>query len=302
MICDLCPRMCHARRTETEGDGRCGMGTLPVIARAAPHFGEEPCLSGTRGSGAVFFCGCPLGCAFCQNAEISRPGAPGKRVTPEELAEVFRALCAQGVHNLNLVTAGHFAPAVAQALRLAKPAVPVVWNSGGYERVETLRMLEGLVDVYLPDFKYSDAALAKTCSDAPDYPRVALAAIREMRRQTGETAFDGDGMLVRGTMVRHLVLPGCSGASMQALTLLCDEGLDDLPVSLMAQYTPYGRAKEIPGLNRPVSASAYRRVAAHMRFLGLDGYAQESSSSGAFAIPKWDLTPREEPKPQGTRE
>lgn len=289
MICDLCPRMCHAERTLETGSGRCGMGTLPTIARAAPHFGEEPCISGTRGSGAVFFCGCPLGCIFCQNESISRPGARAKRVDAQQLADVFTALCAQGVHNLNLVTAGHFAPTVAQALRLAKPSVPVVYNSGGYERVETLRMLEGLVDVYLPDYKFADAALARLCCDADDYPQVALAAIAEMRRQTGPAEFDEEGMLVRGTLVRHLVLPGCAGASMQALSALVDAGLDDLPVSLMAQYTPCGRARQVPGLDRPVSTSTYRRVAAHMRWLGLDGYTQAVASSGESSIPEWDL-------------
>ena len=289
MICDLCPRMCHSERSERAGAGRCGMGTLPVIARAAAHFGEEPCLSGVRGSGAVFFCGCPLHCVFCQNDEISRAGARGKTVTPEELADIFKALCAEGVHNLNLVTAVHFAPAVAEALRIAKPSVPVIWNSGGYERVETLRMLEGLVDIYLPDYKYADAALAKLCSDAPDYPQVALKAIAEMYRQTGDAEFDGDGMMVRGTMVRHLILPGCAGASMGALSALVDAGLENVPVSLMAQYTPYGRAKEIPGLDRPVSAAAYRRVREHMDWLGLDGYTQKMESSGTFAIPDWNL-------------
>lgn len=287
MICDLCPRMCHAERTEYEGNGRCGMGTLPVIARAAPHFGEEPCLSGTRGSGAVFFCGCPLHCMFCQNEEISRAGAHGKTVTPQELADIFSALCAEGVHNLNLVTAGHFAPAVAEALRIAKPAVPVIWNSGGYERVETLKMLEGLVDIYLPDYKYADAGLAQLCSEAPDYPQIALRAIVEMRRQTGDVQFDDDGLMVRGTMIRHLVLPGCAGASMEALNALAGAGLDDVPVSLMAQYTPYGRAKQIRGLDRPVSAKTYRRVQEHMEWLGLDGYTQEAASSGTSAIPEW---------------
>ena len=165
--------------------------------------------------------------------------------------------------------------------------MPVIWNSGGYERVETLKMLEGLVDIYLPDYKYADAGLAQLCSEAPDYPQIALRAIVEMRRQTGDVQFDDDGLMVRGTMIRHLVLPGCAGASMEALNALAGAGLDDVPVSLMAQYTPYGRAKQIRGLDRPVSAKTYRRVQEHMEWLGLNGYTQEAASSGTSAIPEW---------------
>lgn len=289
MFCTLCPRRCNADRTETAGSGTCGMGTLPVIARAAPHFGEEPCISGTRGSGTVFFVGCALGCVFCQNGEISRERRFGRVLTVDALADTFASLVDSGVHNINLVTATHFAPAVAEALAKRPAGVPVVFNCGGYESIETLRMLEGLVDVYLPDYKYADGETAAFCSGAPDYPEVALAAIQEMRRQTGEAVYGGEGMLTRGTLVRHLVLPGLSGASMRALSALRDGLPGDVPLSLMRQYTPYGRAKEIKGLNRTLLEREYRRVAAHMRALGFEGYVQQEGASGTEMIPAWGM-------------
>lgn len=272
------------------GWGRCRAGTLPVVARAALHFGEEPCLSGTRGSGTVFFCGCALGCVFCQNSEISRGMAHGKTLTVDGLGAVFAALQGQGAHNINLVTAGHFAPALAEVLAKYPPDIPVVYNASGYESVETIGMLAGLVDVFLPDFKYADAETARVCAEAPDYSEVALRAIAAMRAQTGEAVFDAEGMLARGTWVRHLVLPGLTGASMRALTMLRDTLPGDVRVSLMGQYTPYGRAKGIKGLDRPLSRREYGRVAAHMRAIGLDGYLQWPDASGTEMIPAWDGT------------
>lgn len=288
--CTLCPRRCGGLRTAERGGGRCRMGTTPVVARAALHFGEEPCISGGRGSGTVFFCGCTLGCVFCQNAEISQDGALGRYADAPALGRMFAGLKAQGAHNINLVTAGHFVPAVAEALRRYPPGIPVVYNCGGYESLESLRLLEGLVDVYLPDFKYATARIARLCADAPDYPEVALAAIAEMRRQTGKAVYDDAGMLRRGTMVRHLVLPGMAGASMKALTMLRDALPHDVPVSLMGQYTPYGRARAIRGLDRAVLPEEYERVAAHMRLLGFDGYMQSLKASGTAEIPLWDQT------------
>ncbi len=285
--CTLCPRRCGVRRDETEGNGVCGMGALPVVARAAPHFGEEPCITGTRGSGTVFFSGCALHCLFCQNDEISRGGA-GRTVTVEELGGLFASLREKGVHNINLVTASHFAPAVAEALRRYPPGIPVVYNCGGYESIETLRLLEGLVDVYLPDYKYVDAGTAKLCAAAPDYPQVALAAIQEMRRQTGPAVYDDAGLMVRGTLVRHLVLPCLSGASMQALARLRDALPEDVPLSLMGQYTPYGRALSVNGLDRPLIPREYRRVVAQMRALGFDGYTQGIDATGPEMIPAWE--------------
>lgn len=288
--CRLCPRDCGARRDDHAGQGRCGMGALPRIARAALHLGEEPCISGARGSGTVFFCGCALGCVFCQNAAISRSGEMGQPVTADALATIFARLEAQGAHNINLVTGSHFVPAILEALRIHRPSIPVVLNSSGYERAETVQLLAGHVDIYLPDFKYADGRTAGFCADAEDYPAVALRAIRLMRAQTGPARYDADGMMLRGTLVRHLVLPGLSGASMRALSMLRDALPDDVPLSLMGQYTPMGRAKDIPGLDRPLLAREYRRVLAHMRALGFPGYAQAVEAAGTAMIPRWDGT------------
>ena len=288
MICTLCPRRCGALRTEQEGAGVCRAGTLPRIARAALHMWEEPCISGTRGSGAIFFSGCNLHCAFCQNEPISH-GGQGRTVSVARLAAIFGELEAQGAHNINLVTPTHFVPAVIAALDLYRPSVPVVYNCGGYESVETLRLLEGYVDIYLPDYKYIDGRMAGLLSGAPDYPEVALAAIREMRRQTGPAVYDGDGLMQRGTQIRHLVLPGMSGDSIRLLTRIADE-LPDTPVSLMGQYTPCGRALAISGMDRRVSKKEYARVLAHMEAIGLSGYRQELASATDAFVPAFDET------------
>ena len=243
MICTLCPRNCGIERGETEGRGVCGVGTLPKIARAALHMWEEPCISGTRGSGAVFFSGCGLKCIFCQNESISH-GGEGEYVTPNRLAEIFRELEDQGAHNINLVTAAQFVPAVIAALELYRPSIPIVYNSSGYESVETLKMLEGYVDIYLPDYKYIDPAMAKLLSGAADYPDVAMEAIREMIRQTGTAQYDENGMMTRGTQIRHLVLPGLTGDSMKILSVIADE-FPGAAVSLMGQYVPFGKALEM---------------------------------------------------------
>ena len=286
--CMLCPRACGAERGETQGHGVCGVGTLPRVARAALHRWEEPCISGKRGSGAVFFSGCGLRCAFCQNEAISRGGV-GETITVRRLADIFRELEDQGAHNINLVTAAHVVPAVLDALALYRPGIPIVYNSSGYERLETLRMLEGAVDVYLPDYKYIDSKMAGLLSGAPDYPDTAWAAIVEMRRQTGEAVYDADGMMTRGTLIRHLLLPGLTGDAMRILTRIKDE-LDPTPVSLMGQYMPCGRARAIPGMNRRVSAREYRRVLAHMQAIGLEGYRQELASADAAFVPAFDGT------------
>lgn len=288
MICSLCPRRCGAARTETAGSGVCGEGTLPRIARAALHRWEEPCISGTRGSGAVFFSGCALRCAFCQNEAISRGGC-GEAVSIRRLADIFRELEEQGAHNINLVTAAHFIPAVLDALELYRPGIPLVYNSSGYESMETLRLLDGVIDVYLPDYKYIDPAMARLLSGAADYPDVAWAAITEMRRQTGKAVYDDQGMMTRGTLIRHLLLPGLTGDAMRILTRIRDE-LPDTPVSLMGQYVPCGRAREIPGMNRRVTKREYDRVKAHMQMIGLDGYRQELEAASGEYVPDFDLS------------
>ena len=284
----LCPRRCGISRTETAGKGVCGVGTLPRIARAALHMWEEPCISGTRGSGAVFFSGCGLKCIFCQNEAISH-GGEGENVSIERLSQIFQELEAQGAHNINLVTAAQFVPAVIAALDLYRPGIPIVYNSSGYERVETLRMLEGYVDIYLPDFKYIDAGMAKLLSGAEDYPQAAIAAIHEMLRQTGPAVYDEHGIMLRGTQIRHLVLPGLTGDSMKILSVIKDE-FPGAGVSLMGQYTPFGKALFMPGMNRKLKKKEYARVLAHMEAIGLDGYRQELESASETFVPAFDGT------------
>ena len=288
MICTLCPRRCGAQRSDAQGSGVCGVGALPRIARAALHMWEEPCISGTRGSGAVFFSGCGLKCIFCQNEAISH-GGEGETVSVERLAEIFRELEESRAHNINLVTAAQFVPAVIEALEMYRPKVPIVYNSSGYESVETLRMLEGYVDIYLPDFKYIDPQMARLLSGAADYPQVAIAAIREMLRQTGPAVYDEEGMMLRGTQIRHLVLPGLTGDSMKILSLIADE-FPGAAVSLMGQYVPFGKALSMPGMNRRIKKKEYARVLAHMEAIGLDGYRQELESASESFVPAFDGT------------
>ena len=282
MKCSICPRAC---RTERPG-GFCGMGELPVVSRAAPHFWEEPCISGERGSGAVFFAGCNLRCVFCQNYDISALRR-GKEISVERLRAIFAELAAQGVHNLNLVTGTHFGPAILEALE-PPPALPVVWNCGGYESVAALRSLEGKVQAYLPDMKYSDARLAGALSAAPDYPETAKAAIREMFRQTGPYVLDGDGMLVRGVMIRHLVLPGQLDNTFGVLDWIAESFRPgDVLVSLMGQYTPNGHG----GPDRRLTPEEYRRAVDYMEALGLlEGYTQELTSAEREYTPPFDGT------------
>jgi len=287
--CTLCPRKCGALREEEQGRGYCGMGANPVVARAALHFWEEPCISGKRGSGTVFFTGCSLKCVFCQNYQISTEREVGKSVTAEQLADIFDRLVAQGAHNINLVNPTHFALPIAQALRLRKLPVPVVYNSGGYETLETLKLLEGLVDIYLPDLKYADNALAKTFSGAADYVETAQAAVLEMARQTGPAQYDADGMMTRGTIMRHLILPGHTRNSIAVLDWLSSHLPDGVPVSLMAQYIPCGKAQEYPEINRTITRREYEKVQQHLFDLGLDGFIQERTSASEKFIPPFNL-------------
>ncbi len=289
MTCELCPRRCRADRTTTFG--YCKMPMTPVAALAGPHFGEEPCIAGYGGAGTVFFSGCSLGCVYCQNREISRDGA-GKAITVERLAEIFRELEENGADCIDLVTPTHFADAVVKALTLAKPTVPVVYNCGGYERVETLRMLEGLVDVYLPDYKYADASLARRLSNAPDYPTVALHAIREMVRQTGKPVFDEDGLLQKGTLIRHLVLPGYVDNTLDCLDILTAAfGEDEVLLSVMSQYTPPVEPLPDGNLNRRLTEAEYGRVLDYLYLLGNENvFVQELSAASEFYVPDFDGT------------
>lgn len=283
--CTLCPRECRAdRRTAA---GFCGMGAQPRVARAALHFWEEPCISGTRGSGTVFFSGCTLRCAYCQNYPISHEGH-GVDITPARLADIFRELVDQGAHNINLVTGTPFIPSILDALERWAPPVPVVWNSGGYEKAETLRLLEGAVQVYLPDFKHVSPRLSGLCAGAPDYAERAVEAIAEMVRQTGENVYDGDGLLQRGVLIRHLILPGCTADSMRVLDTVA-ENFPGVPVSLMRQYSPE-KWCTIKGMDRRITEKEYARVLEHYEALGLNGYTQEKESASTAYTPDFDGT------------
>jgi len=284
--CTLCPRMCGVDRSA--GVGYCGSGVKVKAARAAKHHWEEPCISGTEGSGTVFFSGCTLGCVFCQNREISRGGI-GIELTAEQLAEVFQRLENQGVHNLNLVTPTHFTPQILQALSIAKPFVPIVMNTGGYERVETLRKWEGTVDIYLPDLKYVSAQLSGTYSAAPNYFEMASRAILEMHRQQPKLVWEGD-LLKKGLIVRHLVLPGCVQDSLAVLEFL-DKHLpkDSFLLSLMSQYTPTPACAAHKAINRRVTTYEYRKVADRAAELGFSGFAQDRRSAKEEYTPPFDL-------------
>lgn len=288
MRCNLCPRRCDAERTAERGTGYCRMPALPVVARAALHRWEEPPISGTNGSGTVFFSGCSLGCVFCQNDEISHRDF-GKTVTVDRLRDICLDLAAQGAHNINFVNPTHFSHVVADLLREPLP-VPVVWNSGGYDRVETLRALEGKVDIYLPDLKYLTPELALRYSDAADYPEAATAAIREMVRQTGPYVME-DGLLKRGVVIRHLILPGRLGEAKAVMDWVAETFEPGTVLfSLMRQYVPHGRAAQFPEIDRKLRGSEARSAAAYMENLGLEGFCQEGESADEGYIPPFDLT------------
>ena len=289
-ICGLCPRKCGAERGELAGEGFCGEGLTARVARAAPHMWEEPPISGERGSGAVFFSGCNLRCVFCQNAVIST-GQVGKPVSPERLREIYQELIGQGVHNINLVTGTHFLPAVLASLREPLP-VPVVWNSSAYESVEAVRSLRGKVQIYLPDLKYMDAALAEKYSAAPDYPETAKRAILEMYRQVGPYRLGEDGLLKSGVVIRHLVLPGAPGNTRAVIDWVAETfGPGEVLFSLMSQYTPMGRAGEFPEIDRRLTREEYDAAVAYMEQSGIeDGFYQELSSAREEYTPDFDLT------------
>ena len=288
--CHLCPRNCGVDRL-TGQKGFCGVDAGIMVARAALHMWEEPCISGKEGSGAVFFSGCSLGCAFCQNRTISK-GQSGKVITVEHLAELFLNLQAQKANNINLVTAGHFLPQVREAIILAKErglTIPVVYNSSGYEKAEMLRYLDGLVDIYLPDLKYLEADLAGKYSHAKAYPEVAMKALEEMVRQVGTPEFDERGMMKKGVIVRHLLLPGHVRNSKKVLEYLYGTYGDQIYISLMNQYTPMPAMKDDPQLSRKVTDREYDRLLDHAISLGVTNcFIQEGETAKESFIPEFN--------------
>lgn len=286
--CTLCTRECGADRTK--GQGFCGGGDAVRAARAALHLWEEPPISGTNGSGTVFFSGCALHCRFCQNASISQVPF-GKDITPDRLCEIFFRLEAQGAHNINLVTAGHFLPYLLPALRSAKPqlSIPIVWNSGGYEKPEALRLLDGLVDIWLPDFKFFFPETARDYANAPDYPAVADAALSEMLRQVGTPVMQS-GLMQRGVILRHLVLPGHRHESIALLRHLAEAyGTSAFLLSLMSQYTPMHEDADFPELNRRITKMEYLSVVKEAEVLGFVGFTQDKTSAERAYTPDFSL-------------
>lgn len=293
-LCYICPHRCGVDRPETMSSsgtfGSCGCGMKPIVARAGLHMWEEPCISGTRGSGTVFFSGCNLHCIFCQNHKISCEGF-GKEITIEHLQKIYQDLIAQGAHNINLVTPTHFAQAIIESLK-EKLSVPVVYNTSGFETIDTLRKLQGKVQIYLPDFKYSDDLAAIKYSNAPDYFRITAAAIKEMYRQTGDYVIDAEGILQSGVVIRHLILPGLIDNSKRVIDWVAETFKPgQVLFSLMHQYIPCGDAAKDPEINRTVSKAEYEEIEAYLFASGIeDGFVQDGDAASCDFIPDFDGT------------
>ncbi|MDE6111449.1 MAG: radical SAM protein [Eubacterium sp.] len=286
MICSICPRKCGVERENA--NGFCRTSEKFKIARAALHFWEEPCISGKKGSGAVFFSGCNLKCVYCQNYEISRENK-GVEVSRERLMEIFENLVSQGAENINLVNPTHYAPMLADVLSKWKSPVPIVYNSSGYESVETLEMLDGLIDIYLPDFKYIRNDKAERYSSAADYPETAKAALAEMHRQVGNAVFDGS-MMKRGMIIRHLILPQNTNSSLEIIDYVSNH-FENAYLSLMAQYIPCTNLENHREINRTITKREYDKVVDYALSKGLEKiFIQELSSADDKYIPLFDLS------------
>lgn len=288
--CTLCPRNCHVDRTNGK-KGYCGVADELIVARAALHLWEEPCISGEEGSGTVFFSGCAMGCVYCQNFHISR-GSTGKRITIERLSDIFIELQNEGANNINLVTPSHYVPQIIEALDMAKNKglqLPVVYNTSGYEKVETLKLLEGYVDIYLPDFKYFESAIGKQYSNCPDYFSYASAAIKEMVMQAPTPAFDEAGMMKKGVIVRHLMLPGYLKDSKNIIKYLYETYKDHIYISIMNQYTPLQNVTAFPEINKKIDDSEYAELVDYAVNLGVEnGFIQEGEAASESFIPDFN--------------
>lgn len=286
--CCICPRKCGVSREKNVGF--CGVKHLPIVAKAFLHMWEEPCISGTRGSGTVFFSGCNLKCVFCQNYMVSQQHF-GKEITVEQLGKIFLSLQEKGAHNINLVNPTHYVLQIREALEGGGGlSIPAVYNSNGYETIEGLRVMDGCINIYLPDLKYYSGETAEKFSSAPNYFETACTAILEMYRQVGGAEFDMEGILQKGLVIRHLVLPGLTGESLKILDWIKQNLPGDIIVSIMSQYTPYYKAENFPEINRRIIRREYEKVVNH--FLKLDfqhGYVQERESAAEEYIPDFNL-------------
>lgn len=288
MKCSLCPRRCNAERTNEQNiNGFCQMPLLPKVARAALHFWEEPCISGKNGSGTVFFSGCTLDCAFCQNYDISHGGF-GKQISYQRLADIFKELEEKGAHNINLVTPTQFVPAIIRAIDIYKPKIPIVYNSGGYDSVEVIRALNGYIDIFLMDLKYLSCERARLYSGAENYPEYAVSAIKECYTHQPVCEFK-DGIMQKGLIVRHLLLPQGTNEAIKVFDWV-SENTPNAYFSIMSQYTPLGRAENMPIINRRVTKREYDKVLSYICSTGFENvYIQECESSDKKYIPPFNL-------------
>lgn len=287
--CMICPHNCGINRLDGQV-GRCKSKDTVKIALYSTHNFEEPCISGKKGSGTVFFSNCNMNCVFCQNYEISQQGK-GKEISIQELAEIFIKQQEKDVENINLVTPTSYVPQIIEAIKIAREKglkIPIVYNTNGYEKVETLKMLEGYIDIYLPDLKYSDDILAKRLSKVDNYFEIATSAIKEMYRQTGKFVFDEDGIMQKGMIIRHLVLPNHILNSRRVLKWINDN-MNDVYVSVMAQYFPTYKAKEIEKLSRKLTKEEYEEIENYVFELDFEnGYMQDLGEHEEEYVPKWD--------------
>lgn len=287
MVCNICPRKCNIDRSKKAGF--CGMTDKIRIARAELHFWEEPCISGEKGSGTVFFSGCPLKCVYCQNSDISSGGF-GKEISVERLAEIFRELEEKGAHNINLVTPTHYSEQILKAFQIYRPNIPVVYNCSGYESVETLKKFENIVDIYLTDIKYFDSDVSGKYSKASDYFEVTSQAVKEMIKQQPENVFDENGIMKKGVIIRHLVLPLNLTQTRKIFQWIKNELGTDVIISLMSQYIPLGKACEHKEINRKLTTREYEKALDLFDEMGFEnGFMQELSSSKKDFIPPFNL-------------
>lgn len=288
--CTLCPRNCHVDRTNGKR-GYCRATDELIVARAALHMWEEPCISGEEGSGTVFFSGCAMGCVYCQNHNIAK-GLAGKKITIDRLGDIFLELQEQGANNINLVTPSHYVPQIIEALDKARNNglyLPVVYNTSGYEKKETIKLLAGYVDIYLPDFKYWNLEIAKRYSNCPDYLQYASEALEEMVRQAGEPVFDEWGMMKKGVIVRHLTLPGYLKDSKRIIEYLYKTYGDKIYISIMNQYTPLAHVEKYPEINRTITESEYEELVDFAIGLGIEnGFIQEGETASESFIPEFN--------------